>query len=227
MSENYRFSILTKRMKGNYSDEELSLMSDKEQRYLNGFMAAFGGTASVQLEDSEGEVRTFTFTSGSGESLVTAVSAPVALNSLVPGLGLAAVAVQKGTVVEVDEKGRFYDDRIDYDISKEQYDTILDDLENNRHRVYNALFRNCATFAVETADKAGLEVPESFIMTPNKLSKKIQNMAAEYERVQGEFSEADKTIDTMFSDREHAPEPTKGRAVTLMHRLNSGPGLGL
>jgi len=218
------FSILSKRSKGNYSEEELSLMSKKEQRYLNGWLSVTG-TSAVRLTDEDSKSRIFTFGSFKPMDVVAAFAAPFALNSLLPGFGFAAFLAQKGSVVEAEEKGQFYDDRIDFSISREQYDLILDDMLTNTTRVYNSFARNCSTFALETARKGELEIDKPLFLTPNGLSDIINSMAIEYKSVHIDFGRVDEKLDLLFSD--HRPTPPTGRPVTLLDRLTSENGLEL
>jgi hypothetical protein len=229
MSEprNHRFSIMVKRMRGDYSEEEIALMSEKERRYLNGRLSVFWGTSFVQLEDAEQNKRTFAFTSKSPQYSASGESAP--LSSLTRAFDAVPISSRKGTVIEAPGKAKFYDDRIDYAITEKQYATLLNELENNKHRVYNILFRNCATFAVEVAGKAGLEVPSKFLVTPTRLSNAIEKMAEEREKLKDTFQKAEEKISAMFSEQELAPTPSrnKGQPVTLMDRLKKPGGLGL
>lgn len=231
----YRFSILVKRRKGSYTEEEFAAMSDLGKRYLNNaeYNAAAGtcGTAFVQLEDNDGNTRTFTFGAslcGAATACGSAIGGVASRATFSPELGtslMLATHVIAGIVVE-DEATQFYDDRIDYEITKKQYDAILYDLENNKRRVYNVLLYNCASFAVETARKAGLEIPRSFITTPDQLSRRIRGMAEKYKSTHAELAAADAAIGEMFDERKKPQERTEGHVVTLKERLASDPRLG-
>jgi hypothetical protein len=132
-----------------------------------------------------------------------------------------------GKVFERPQQMNFYEDRIDYKITKEQYDGIIKELEEDKYRFFNYLFRNCTTFATDIAHKAGLDVSTSIAMTPNKLSKYIQRIEKQYQKTQTEFKLADHKIEEMFSENKIVPTPErkKGHPVTLINRLKSGNGI--
>lgn len=72
-----------------------------------------------------------------------------------------------------------YADEIRYDITKEQYTALKEDLSSSKPKTYNLLTYNCTSWSLEHAEAHGFEVPSTRLATPspNGLAKALKRQS--------------------------------------------------
>lgn len=196
--KNCQFSILVFRGAVGHSKEEWNQLSETERSHIR--RTASGpehfGHVGLQLKSEDGQIYNF-------DLAVEERGGKLHIVPILLGMNVRATVVSEA----VNDKEYYYDDRIDYQVTHEQYEQIFREINKWQDTHYNLYTKNCVHFAFDIAKNAGLEVP-SVMMTPNGLSRHIQSL--------------DKSQKAQEVEGGNDTSEKRARFTTLMGRLRGG-----
>ncbi len=203
----HTFSILAKRGSLPYSEAEIEAMDLKQLRYLVSQSPGAFGCSYMELRNPAHDTDQYYYDwqpheaplyAGFSYAALAFFCLPASAQAFFAPLAAFMLAgVLPGQLRKQEKPTQCYEERLDFDISKETYDGIKNHLDSRvgKYGVYSLLFNNCTHYAARTARKFGLKPPRGFILnTPDILSRKIRKLS-------------------------HDSDPEKGKALPLRNRL--------